>query len=158
MSIANLLKSRIHRRKSMKQNIFPNKIPLIVITIVSTLLAIPGGYGSIFLLDIGFDFAKDFSIFGLLVVLPPIIGFSLLYGYYWTLFHQRITKWFWIVSFLFNLMITISSIIFLVSISDKKITPIGSLIFLFPLWTAFVVYVSYCFIYHERLLIPTNLP
>ncbi len=64
----------------MKQNTFPNKIPLVVVTIGSTLLAIPGGYGGLLLLVIGLDAFKDVSIFGFLIVLPPLIGFSLLFG------------------------------------------------------------------------------
>jgi len=144
----------------MKQNTFPNKTPLVIATIGSTLLAIPGGYGGLLLLAIGLDAFKDVSIFGFLIVLPPIIGFSLLFGYYWTLFSQRIIKWFWVVSAVFNLILTLASVVFLISISNelKGNSLFGSLIYLFPLWTAFVTYVSHRFAFAEKAATSTNLP
>jgi len=144
----------------MKQNPFPNKNLLVIVTIGSTLLAIPGAFGGLFLVSAGFKELSDFGIFGLLIALPPVIGFSLLFGYYWTLFSHRIVKWFWIASFVFNLILTLSSVIFLFSILNelKGNSLFGSLIFLFPFWTAFVVYVSQRFAYAKKEGISINLP
>ena len=128
----------------MKQNTFPNKSWLVIVTIVSTILAIPGGFGGLFLLNAGFGQLSDFNVFGLLVASPPIIGFSLLFGYYWTLFSRRVVKWFWICSAVFNLIITFAAVIFLFFIGQeiKENSLFLPLIFIFSCWTGFAAYVS----------------
>ena len=89
----------------MKQTTQPRLLPLVFIVIGSSLLAIPGAYGAIFLFIIAAEgFSKN--ILSPALPLPALIGFALLFGYVWTIIRKRFIGWFWIASLIFNAIIT----------------------------------------------------
>jgi hypothetical protein len=127
----------------MKDNSKPNLIPLLFIIAGSLLLALPGIYGAWFL----FMFAGEGvgkNPLMLLLPLPPVVGFALLFGYFWTIATKRFVGWLWCVSFLFNLIITIICFAgFFLYLTDIPDVDKGArLLILFPLWTTFVTVAS----------------
>ncbi|HLM00179.1 MAG TPA: hypothetical protein VK400_03925 [Pyrinomonadaceae bacterium] len=127
----------------MKDNSKPNLMPLFFVIAGSCLLALPGAYGAFFL----FMFATEEggrNPLMLLLPLPPIICFSLLFGYIWTAMTKRFVGWLWSVSFLFNLIITIISLLVMsyVFMEGPKHDTSPILFFLFAGWTTFVTVAS----------------
>lgn len=126
----------------MKDNCKPNLIPLFFIVAGSCLLALPGAYGAMFL----FIFAAEGidNPLLLLLPLPPVAGFALLFGYIWTLLTKRFVGWLWSISFLFNLIITIISLLAMtyVFMAGPKHDTSPIFFFLFAGWTTFVTVAS----------------
>jgi len=133
----------------------PNLKPLILIVIGSSILAFPGIYGGIFLFIFAaeavtkpFQSTSEWGFIGILFPLPVVIGFLLLGGYIWTIAKKRFIKWFWIISAIFNLLVTLVSFGLLFKLAYQNIMTSDSpnilalLFFLFPLWTAFVTVAS----------------
>src|SRR5215212_9170888 len=92
----------------MKDNSKPNLLPLIFIIIGSCLLALPGAYGAFFLFMFAGEGGKENPLY-LLIPLPAVIGFALLFGYIWTVVTRRFVAWLWAISFLFNLIVSLVS-------------------------------------------------
>lgn len=142
----------------MKDNSKPNLIPLMFIIAGSCLLALPGIYGSMFL----FMFTAEGidNPLMLLLPLPPVIGFALLFGYFWTLVTKRFVGWLWSVSFLFNLIITIIGFAgFFLYLTDVPDVDRGvKLLILFPLWTTFVTVASGYYFRLSRAVNKVSLP
>lgn len=126
----------------MKDNTKPNLIPLLFIIVGSCLLALPGLYGSMFLFMFTAD-AIDNPLL-LLLPLPPVVGFALLFGYFWTIVTKRFIGWLWSVSFLFNLLITLIGFagFFLYLMDAPGVENPAEFLILFPLWTTFVTVAS----------------
>src|SRR5215210_7450219 len=89
----------------MKQQFQPRLYPLVLTTVGSSLLAVPGAYGAIFLFWFAADGVKQ-NLLSLLFPLPALIGFALLFGYFWTLIRKRFIGWFWLASLVFNAITT----------------------------------------------------
>jgi hypothetical protein len=135
----------------MKLNYQPNLLPLILITIGSTLLAVPGAFGSMFLFMFAAEGVKSANPASLLIPLPAVIGFGLLFGYYWTLVKKRHIGWFWMVSLIFNGLISklcLLGVAYALYESGFK-SPGESLFALFPLWTLFVAFASGYYFKHR---------
>jgi hypothetical protein len=127
----------------MKDNPQTKLLPLIFIIIGSCLLALPGAYGAIFL----FFFAGEAgpgSAYLLLLPLPPIIGFGLLFGYIWTAITKRFVGWLWAISFLFNLIVSLVSglAMFYYLTETAHLSGYEILFILFIGWTIFVTVAS----------------
>jgi RsiW-degrading membrane proteinase PrsW (M82 family) len=87
----------------------------------------------------------------LLIPLPAVIGFGLLFGYYWTLVKKRHIGWFWIISLIFNGLISklcLLGVAYALYESGFK-SPGESLFALFPLWTLFVAFASGYYFKHR---------
>lgn len=134
----------------------PKLLPLYLICIGSLLLAFPGIYGGFFLFIFAaeaatkpFQSTSEWGFIGILFPLPVVIGFLLLGGYIWTIVKKRFIKWFWIISAIFNLLITLVSFGLLFKFAYENLMNSESpnifalLFFLFPLWTAFVTVASF---------------
>lgn len=130
-------------------------LPLRLTIIVSILLALPALYGTMFLFIFAaeairkpFDSQGSSNLLGILYPLPAIIGFLLLGGYIWTAIRKKFVSWFWWISAIFNLLITLLSGGFLIKMAYENIKYSNSpnilslLFFLFPLWTLFVTITS----------------
>lgn len=100
----------------------------------------------------------------LFLPLPVIIGFLLLAGYIWTAVRKRFVKWFWWISAIFNLLVTLLSGGFLFKLAYENITTSSSpnilalLFFLFPLWTLFVTIASIKYAFYKPTDENFNLP
>jgi len=146
-------------------------LPLRLIIIGSILLALPALYGTMFL----FIFAAEAitkpynaegssNLLGILYPLPAIIGFLLLGGYIWTAIRKRFINWFWWISAIFNLLITLLSGGFLVKMAYENIRTSASpnilalLFFLFPLWTLFVTIASVKYAFYKPQTESLDLP
>jgi len=133
----------------MKDNYKPNFLPLVFIIIGSCLLALPGIYGAFFLFVFAFEDSGRLSL-SLLLPLPPLIGFSLLFGYIWTVVTKRLIGWLWSISFFFNLIISIISglgiFYYFMETSQFDGYPI-----LFILFTGWTIFVSVASAYYFRL-------
>jgi hypothetical protein len=127
----------------MKDNSKPNLLPLIFIIIGSCLLALPGAYGAIFLFAFAGEGARSNPL-SLLIPLPAIIGFGLLFGYIWTAVTKRFVGWLWMVSFLFNLIVSLLSLLgaFYYVAEARRIEGYEISFVLFPVWTIFVAAAS----------------
>ena len=143
----------------MKDNSKPNPIPLLFIIAGSCLLALPGIYGAFFL----FMFASEggpSNPLALLLPLPPVIGFALLFGYIWTAVTKRFVGWLWAVSFFFNLIASVASFSGMAyySMETTKIDAYAGLFILFPIWTLFVTIASAYYFFQSRAANKTDLP
>ena len=126
----------------------PKNLLLFLITLGSGILAIPGAFGSYVLILATIEsFTKEFDYLALLLPVA-LIGHFLLLGYFWTAWNKKFVKWFWLISMVFNLLMTflcgisiikeINWIIFLL----HNLNLFGFLYLLFSLWTLFVAIAS----------------
>ena len=143
----------------MKDNSKPNLLPLLFIIAGSSLLALPGVYGAFFLFMFAFEEGAR-NPATLLLPLPPVIGFSLLFGYIWTSVTKRFAGWLWAASFLFNLIITIISLVAMtyVFMEGPKHDTSPIFFFLFAGWTTFVTVASAHYFRLSRAANKANLP
>jgi hypothetical protein len=143
----------------MKDNSKPSLMPLFFIIVGSSLLALPGIYGAFFLFMFAFEGGRQNPL-ALLLPLPPIIGFSLLFGYIWTAVTKRFVQRLWAASFLFNLALTILSLLAVsYSFIETQVHggfPILSILFIG--WTLFVSVVSAYYFFQSRAASRTDLP
>jgi hypothetical protein len=142
----------------MKDNCKPNLIPLFFIVAGSCLLALPGAYGAMFLLVFTAEGIDNPLM--LLLPLPPVIGFALLFGYIWTLVTKRFVGWLWSVSFLFNLIITITSLLAMsyVFMGGLEHHTFPIIFFLFAGWTTFMTAASAYYFCVSRAVKKISLP
>lgn len=146
----------------MKDNRKPTLIPLFLVIAGSCLLALPGAYGAMFLFMIAFENGA-FEPLSLLFPLPPIIGFSLLFGYIWTAVTRRFLWWLWSASFLFNLIVSfialVGAAVYLVETPSMRASDgYEKLFILFPLWTTFVAGASAYYFFQSRAANNCDLP
>ena len=126
--------------KNMNRQNQPTLIPLILIVIGTTLLAIPSSYGTLLLLIDQLSFQHGIGSVAkspeyLACSAASVFGFLLLFGYYWTLFTKRHFVLFWAASAVFNLMIALIVLIFAFEpLLSIELQPL----FLFPVWVLFV--------------------
>ena len=148
----------------MSQN-QPKLLPLYLITFGSVFLAIPGSFGTLFLIDAVIHPLN--GKFDELALLLPVslIGYFLLFGYVWTVRKKRFVKWFWKISMIYNLLITLVSTFFIIEIASNifKAYPqpngLSSLwLILFPLWTLFVTIASAQYAFFKPTNEDLNLP
>ncbi len=126
----------------------PNLLPLYLITLGSGLLAIPGALGTYFLIFATIDsFTKKFD--SRVLLLPfAVIGYFLLFGYVWIALSKEFVKWFWLISMVFNLLITLAIGFFILTSIYRFFFSLDSLhsligfYLLFPIWTIFVTIAS----------------
>jgi hypothetical protein len=143
----------------MKDNSKPSLLPLLFIIAGSCLLALPGIYGAFFL----FMFAAEEggrNVSALLLPLPPVIGFSLLFGYIWTAVTKRFVGWLWAVSFFFNLIVSATDALamFYYFKETHQIAGYEILFILFIGWTIFVTIASGYYFRLSRAANKANLP
>ena len=140
-------------------------LPLFLIILGSILLAVPASVGTYFLIGFAIDMLKGRNE-GLAWLLPvALIGYFLLFGYFWTVWTKRFVRWFWIISMSYNLLITLVSAIFIVQIGFNIIKsypqPDGLswlLTILFPIWTLFVTIASAKYAFYKPTDKDLNLP
>jgi hypothetical protein len=143
----------------MKDNSKPNLLPLGLIIIGSCLLALPGAYGAIFLFAFAAEGASSNPL-SLLIPLPAIIGFGLLFGYIWTAVSRRFIGWLWLASFFFNFIVSVLSVLgaFYYVAEARRIDGSEILFILFPIWTIFVAAASVYYYRLSRAATVTSLP
>jgi len=143
----------------MKDNSKPNLLPLIFIIIGSCLLALPGAYGAFFLFMFAGEGGKENPLY-LLIPLPAVIGFALLFGYIWTAVTRRFVAWLWAISFLFNLIVSgISGLAMFYYLTEtRNIEGYEILLVLFAVWTIFVTAASGYYFGKARAANKANLP
>ncbi|HEX8247529.1 MAG TPA: hypothetical protein VF599_05050 [Pyrinomonadaceae bacterium] len=143
----------------MKDNSKPNMAPLLFIIAGSCLLALPGIYGAFFLFMFAFEGGPTNPL-ALLLPLPPVIGFLLLFGYIWTAVTKRFVGWLWAISFFFNLIVSATSALALVYffMETRQTTGYEILFILFIGWTIFVTAVSGRYFAQSRAANKANLP
>ena len=132
----------------------------------SGILAIPGSAGTYFLLYAAIDSLN--GRFDELALLFPValIGYCLLFGYFWTNWTKRFVKWFWIISMIYNLFITLAGGIYIFNWAsaifylpnNKSDVLIGLLLMLFPIWTLFVTIASAKYAFYKPTDKDLNLP
>lgn len=144
----------------MKQNKEISLLPLIFIIIGSSLLALPGIYGSIFLVYFAFEGLKSFNFLTLLLPVPALVGFALLFGYYHAIFRKKFVFAFWLSSAIYNFILAALSFFGCVYLfSDKTIEIYWSLFyFTFPIWTSFVAISSVYYLKRSDKQNKINLP
>lgn len=154
----------------MSQN-QPDHLPLRLIIIGSILLALPALYGTMFLFIFAVEaITKPYNsqgqsnLLAILYPLPAIIGFLLLGGYIWTAIRKRFISWFWWISAIFNLLITLLSSGFLFKMSYESLNTLSTndlpkiIFLLFPLWTLFVTIASIKYAFYKPQTENINLP
>lgn len=143
----------------MKDNSQPNLIPLIFIIAGSCLLALPGAYGAMFLFMFAFEGAGSNPL-AFFLPFPAVIGFSLLFGYIWTIVTKRFIGWLWGVSFFFNLIASVISVFgaFYFFMDVRGLDGYAILFVLFPVWTVFVTVASAYYFFHGRSAGKVSLP
>jgi hypothetical protein len=142
----------------MKDNSKPNLLPMIFIIIGSCLLALPGAYGAFFLFIFAGEGLNGNPLY-LLIPLPAIIGFALLFGYIWTAVTKRFVAWLWAISFLFNLIVSLVSglAMFYYFTEERVFAGYPILFILFTGWTIFVTVASGYYFGKAR-AVKANLP
>ncbi|HEX8738079.1 MAG TPA: hypothetical protein VF721_22285 [Pyrinomonadaceae bacterium] len=143
----------------MKDNSQPRLLPLILIIVGSLLLALPGAYGAFFLFFFAAEGGKENPLY-LLIPLPAVIGFALLFGYIWTAITKRFVAWLWAISFLFNLIVSVTSglAMFYYLTETRHIAGYEILFVLFIVWTIFVTAASGYYFGKARAVNKANLP
>lgn len=139
----------------MNQN-EPKILPLQLILYGTTILAIPGAFGAIYLFIFVLALLSDLKrtvnsadFYSLFYPIPVIIGFFLFSGYIWTKVKNRYIKWFWLFSAGYNLLATLVSGFYILKMIydtvkfDNLSDNLLRLFFLlFPIWTLFVTMAS----------------
>ena len=141
------------------------KLPLYFIMLGSGILAIPASLGTYFLLYAAIEsFTK--KIDNLALLLPvALIGYFLLFGYFWTAATKKFVKWFWVISAIYNLLLTLVGGYFVVEMTIETIDlnkqiDISLLLtfFLFSSWTLFVTIASVKYAFYKSKTDELNLP
>lgn len=143
----------------------PKLLPLYLTTIGSVLLAIPGSFGTLFLIDEAIR-PLNGKFDNVILFLPvALIGYFLLFGYFWTVRIKRFIKWFWVISAIFNLLLTFVSGYFILEMNFRTINfnnqsdALSRLSFLlFPIWTLFVTISSVKYAFYKPTDKVLNLP
>lgn len=133
----------------MTKSTEPKRLPLTLILIGTTLLAIPAAFGTIALFDTSSPGASgDFPVNILLWV--SISGFVLFAGYILTAVFRRHNSIFWLCSLIYNLGLSCCYIYFFIAEAASTSDPLNQSLFnfwenpllLLPLWTIFVAAAS----------------
>lgn len=90
----------------------PNIVPLIVMTIGTTLMAVPGLIGTLMLIDTNTGAAPRENFANVLLAIS-LAGFVLYFGYILTLIFRRYNFLFWLFSALYNAGLTAAYLYFI---------------------------------------------
>ncbi|MDQ2746073.1 MAG: hypothetical protein M3T96_02295 [Acidobacteriota bacterium] len=131
----------------------PKRLPLTILLIGTSLLAIPGIGMTLMLIVVLFDSARDRLTLAMMLF-APIAGFALLFGYIRAFKSKEYNPVFWLLSTLYNLTISGFILYLLLSESisssgemDQILKNVwGNPLYPFLLWTMFVTIASgyYC--------------
>jgi hypothetical protein len=149
----------------MTKSTEPKRLPLTIILIGTTLLAIPAAFGTIALFDTSSPgTSKDVPVNILFWV--SISGFVLFSGYILTAVFRQYSCIFWLCSLIYNLGLSCCYIYFFIAEAASTSVPVNQSLFNFwrnpllvlPLWTIFVAAASGYYLKFALLPKKSNLP
>lgn len=129
----------------------PNFVPLVLIVVLTSLLAIPSAIGTFVLFDKNSGGASFDNATTNQLIVVSLAGFALLFGYYATALTKKFSAVFWICSFLYNLVLGVVYVYFLaMSVSDVlKYSNFPEILFPF-LFTSWIWFVAAASLYYAR--------
>lgn len=149
----------------MKKLTEPKRLPLTIILIGTTLLAIPAAFGTFALFDTSLHAPGD-NVWISILFWVSISGFVLFAGYILTAVFRRYNSIFWLYSLIYNLGLSCCYIYFFIAAASSTSLASSQSLFnfwenpllLLPLWTIFVAAASGYYFKFSLLLKKSDLP